>query len=240
MSNDASRLARVCALAFVVAATAACDPQAVRDAIAIRDGGATQPTPDDIAKSVIQLNKAFADANVDPYEYAVNGMGVVRSNCHEFFDALSRTRRDALFSRREFAIAGGTAAAALGLAKASAKAIALTAAGFAAVDLTFDNFQSVVLFVPVAEQLRTLTLQTLLKYEDSDDTKNTLTALQNGPNDTAAKIRARDLVSNYAYLCTASAIEAYVQSALDSVEPQVTTTGSAASAPMATVTFTAK
>ncbi|MFN8726243.1 MAG: hypothetical protein ACK5XB_11910, partial [Rhodospirillales bacterium] len=167
------------------------------DTAVISRGGAEVPEPKAVAADMDALSKAF-DGNASsltPITYVQSGMGNVRRQCVNFFDALARVRRDTAFARRGFSIAGGATAAILGLAQASAKEIAITAVGFAAADQMYENWQGVMLFVPYSDELRTKTFEAMKAYEEDPAYLQSLGRLQtagvDGSNATVVALTER-------------------------------------------------
>lgn len=195
----------------------------------LRTGGVVEPTPQEVRASALEFGSSLENLNGGPYTYAIAGMEKVRHDCGRYFDTLALLRRDANASRDLFSIGGGTSAAVLGIVSASAKAIALTAAGFAATDLTLNSLESNMLFAPVAEDLKRMTSQAMAGFEKDSATIAVLTSLKasesSGASTLGDKIAARKLVGIYASFCAPSSIESYVKKALAQANVSITDDG---------------
>ena len=202
----------------VASALSGCQLAEIGENIYRRSGGIQEPTPAAVTRSIREFEDSLGSGK-DAYSYAVAGMEKVRSDCHRYFDLLALLRRDVQTTRNQIAIVGGSTAAILGIVDATAKAIAIVAAGFAAADLSINNVQDNLLFVPVAEELKRLTNEAMQSYAQAQSTQTVLAQLKEisagaGSQLPGDRLAARRLVGIYASFCTPSAIEGSVKAAL--------------------------
>lgn len=193
----------------------------------LRTGGVVEPTPAEVKTTIEDFKTSITGTDGGAYTYAMAGMEKVRHDCNRFFDALALLRREANTTRDLFAIGGGTTAAVLGIVSASAKAISLTAAGFAATDLGINTVQNNMLFVPVAEELKRLTSEAMHSFATDQTTLDVLADLKklSGQPTLGDQIAARKIVGVYASFCAPSSIESYVKQALSKSSASVTDAG---------------
>ncbi len=116
--------------------------------------------------SYIAFNKALKAALDSPnnttHSALLNeGMHLVTASCMRYLTRLGQADQNIGFTRKETALAGTLAASTLGLAGASAKAIANTASVFGFTTATQDNFSDSYLFSPDIAALQALVLSVM-------------------------------------------------------------------------------
>jgi hypothetical protein len=107
--------------------------------------------------------KAIANpqSGKDNVVFLSEGMALVQSNCSAYFTRLGAGAQHLGFARKETSLAGGLAAAIMGLADASATAISATASAFGFTTATMDNFSDAYLFAPDIRATQDLVMSAL-------------------------------------------------------------------------------
>lgn len=113
------------------------------------------------------VRTAYKNALANPQSNEANlvflteGMALVQSNCSAYFTRLGAGAQHLGFARKETSLAGGLAAAVMGLAEASATAISVTASAFGFTTATMDNFSEAYLFAPDIRATQDLVMSAL-------------------------------------------------------------------------------
>jgi hypothetical protein len=113
------------------------------------------------------VREAYKKAVANPQDSKTNavflteGMALVQSNCSAYFTRLGSGAQHLGFARKETSLAGGLAAAVMGLAEASATAISVTASAFGFTTATMDNFSEAYLFAPDIRATQDLVMSAL-------------------------------------------------------------------------------
>lgn len=184
----------------------------------LNKAGIDEPVPADVAKSAAELEKTISNTNnsaLKPQQYIAHGYNHIDKECDRFFDALVALQTRTTFGRRQLSIIGGATAGVLGIAQAAAKEIALVAIGFAATDLTVENFEEVALIAPIASEVRVLVRDARAAYQQAAPASGI------ADSDPFAVQKAHALVRGYARLCSPAGIQDFVKQALQSRTPQV-------------------
>ncbi len=109
------------------------------------------------------FNKALQQAMEQPNDMhhsalLEEGMQLVMANCMQYLTRLGNAGQITNFTRKETGLASTLATASLGLARASATAIAGTASAFGFTTATMDNFSDTYLFSPDIAAVQALLL----------------------------------------------------------------------------------
>ena len=141
-------------------------PQSVTLDTQISASGASLDARSVGMSSYLAFNKALKAALDSPsnttHSALLNeGMHLVTASCMRYLTRLGQADQNIGFARKETALAGTLAASTLGLAGASAKAIANTASVFGFTTATQDNFSDSYLFSPDIAALQALVLSVM-------------------------------------------------------------------------------
>lgn len=113
------------------------------------------------------FNAAYKNAREHPEDairnakFLTEGMALVQASCSSYFTRLGNDGQHLGFARKETTLAGGMAAALLGLFDTSAKVISATAAGFGFTTASMDNFSETYLFSPDIRAVQDLVVSAL-------------------------------------------------------------------------------
>lgn len=136
------------------------------------------------------------------------GVGVADLSCGLFFRRLGLAQQELDISRRQVALTGASTAAILGIAEASANAIALTATAFGFASSTLENVENVYVFSPEVSSVQALVKSAQSSFLSTTD--------DDAPDDFTDALR---LVADFAQLCEVHTIRRLVNESLSSATP---------------------
>lgn len=148
--------------------------------------------------------------------YLEAGVTVSDLYCRRFFEVLGEQRADNEAARGAFNIADGVTAAALGLAEASADAVAGVSVGFSAIEALFENLDAAYLVSPEIDQVEALV------FASRETLYNSIVA---GGGATSYYDAERKL-SAYHQLCTFNGVTRLVNEAVANGQPELQPTSS--------------
>lgn len=151
---------------------------------------------------------------MSPIIYVETGYQYVDDQCDEFFSSLIILSQKTDFAKSGLNIFGGAAAAVLGTLEVSAKAIALTAVGFAGAEEFADSYQQYALLAPYATSAHKLITDAQKVYRQN-------VTLPTTNDEQLEKVQAARIVQGYARLCTIEAILDFVDQSIQIAEPRV-------------------
>ncbi len=163
--------------------------------------------------------RELAAPDPDAPAYVYNGYNNIYRLCNVYFDNLILAQNKDAFSNDLAVSSGSTVGTILGLAKSSAAAIGIIAAGTGFASSVIQSYSNRALMTPYPSETKTLVITALDAYQQQTPS----TSAQN-------KLQAISMVQHYAELCTYSGISRLAKQAISSA------TIKASSAPSADVT----
>jgi hypothetical protein len=198
------RLLQVFTLGIVACFLTACVGSGLRQSVTA--------TPDGVRDYAQLCAKPIPELTPAGYIYA--GFDLVDEQCGIFFDNLTNLARDTRYTSTSIATANAQAAAILGVVEASAKSIAIVAAGTELARRLVDNYAEVYAFAPYAVEIRRLVDTAFSAYRDDAQVNSAIARLETGSNTGDSLCLAHNIVRNYAKICSIANLDALARQAI--------------------------
>jgi hypothetical protein len=162
---------RIAPLTILAALLSACGSPSIRPPVPLGQDPLVQPANSVAAAEGFDpyyaFNAALAAAQKDTNDSSKQavllqeGMSLIAAKCAHYFAGLGSAEQHLRFARKETALTGGLAAAMLGLANASTKAVANTGALFSFSTASMDSYLDSYIFSPEVKALQTLVMDAM-------------------------------------------------------------------------------
>ena len=171
-----------------------------------KDEGLVADFVDAYAKSKSATADGKADEATQALRFFNSGVQLVKTNCDEFFRGLGRARQDQSFTTRTIASAGAVAGTVSGITGASAKTLALIAAGVTGSLASLEIYGDEYLFAPDVAAVQTLIHTAQAEFLKQVDEK--------GIAGTLNFYSAHGLIQELQNYCEVQTIRGYVTAAI--------------------------
>jgi hypothetical protein len=165
------------------------------------------------------------DGSAEWGKFVEAGFGFIDEQCEQYLDALFWYNRYRNATSQHLALTGGFTSSILGIAEASAKSIAITAAAFGFSSTAFDNLSGTVLFDLDPSAVKNLVDRSRAQYRAAVQARSNNLGKETATTAIAPlatnRPDAMSLIQGYLSLCLPASIETQVNNAVASTDFEV-------------------